>query len=236
MTDTPRLALPLLDAAQAQKHVTVNEALLRLDALSPLVIETVTLAAPPAGPAEGAVHAVPAGATGAWAGQGGSLALYIGGGWVFAPLAAGRIAWLAERGGAAVWDGAAWQALPLAVSPAGAAMQPFVAEVDHTVASGASSTVTAAIPAQSSVFAVTGRVIDTITGTAASFRLGVSGSDDRYGSGLGLASGSWLRGLTGQPVTYYADTDLLLTAEGGDFAGGTVRLCVHGFSFGLPAV
>ena len=33
MTDTANLLLPLLQAAQAQKHVTVNEALLRLDAL-----------------------------------------------------------------------------------------------------------------------------------------------------------------------------------------------------------
>ena len=35
MTDTtPRSGLPLLAAAQAQKHVTHNEALLQLDALS----------------------------------------------------------------------------------------------------------------------------------------------------------------------------------------------------------
>ncbi len=33
MTDTTRLGLPLLAPAQAQKHVTVNEALGRLDAV-----------------------------------------------------------------------------------------------------------------------------------------------------------------------------------------------------------
>ena len=32
MTDTSQLGLPLLEPAQAQKHVTVNEALVRLDA------------------------------------------------------------------------------------------------------------------------------------------------------------------------------------------------------------
>ena len=33
MPDTPNLALPLIAAAQAQKHVTHNDALLALDAL-----------------------------------------------------------------------------------------------------------------------------------------------------------------------------------------------------------
>jgi hypothetical protein len=55
----------------------------------------------------------------------------------------------------------------------------------------------------------------------------VAGSDNRYGSGLGLALNSYLRGLSGAPVTYYADTPLLLTAEGGAFAAGTVRLALH---------
>ena len=38
MTDTKRLGLPLMDAAQAQKHVTHNEALVRLDALTHLTV------------------------------------------------------------------------------------------------------------------------------------------------------------------------------------------------------
>ena len=40
MTDTPRLALPAIEAAQAQKHVTHNEALVLLDALTHLAAET----------------------------------------------------------------------------------------------------------------------------------------------------------------------------------------------------
>ena len=43
MTDTPRLALPVIEAAQAQKHVTHNEALVLLDALVQLTIESRTL-------------------------------------------------------------------------------------------------------------------------------------------------------------------------------------------------
>jgi hypothetical protein len=85
------------------------------------------------------------------------------------------------------------------------------------------------------VFGVTGRVLADITGTLTSWRLGVSGSDDRYGSGIGTLAGSWLRGLTGTPLTYYAPTELLLTAEGGTFDGaGDVRLAVHYATIGLP--
>ncbi len=39
MTDTPHLALPLLAAAQAQKHVTHNEALAMIDALVHLAVK-----------------------------------------------------------------------------------------------------------------------------------------------------------------------------------------------------
>ena len=84
------------------------------------------------------------------------------------------------------------------------------------------------------VIGVTGRVSGTISGALSGWRLGISGADNRYGSGLGLNVGSWIRGLTGAPVTYYADTDLLLTPEGGDFAGGSVRICVHLLQLELP--
>ena len=52
MSDTQRFAMPLLDAAQAQKHVTVNEALARIDALAAGQALTVGDTAPPASPTE----------------------------------------------------------------------------------------------------------------------------------------------------------------------------------------
>src|SRR5262245_60444 len=65
MSQSSRLGLPYLAAAQAQKHVTVNESLLRLDALTQLSAVSATLAAQPAGPADGDVYILPAGKTGA---------------------------------------------------------------------------------------------------------------------------------------------------------------------------
>lgn len=79
---TPRFALPLLYAGQAQKEVFVNEALLRADAL----IHATVLgrnATPPAAPSAGDAWLVAAGATGAWAGKTDCLALFQGGGWTF---------------------------------------------------------------------------------------------------------------------------------------------------------
>ncbi|MFC5421815.1 DUF2793 domain-containing protein [Bosea eneae] len=52
MSDTPRLGLPLLAAGQAQKHVTHNDALMRLDALVHLVVSSRTQTVPPASPGE----------------------------------------------------------------------------------------------------------------------------------------------------------------------------------------
>jgi hypothetical protein len=69
MTKTTNLALPFIDAAQAQKHVTHNEALQLLDALVQLSAIARDQTAPPASPAEGERYLVGAGATGAFAGK-----------------------------------------------------------------------------------------------------------------------------------------------------------------------
>ena len=71
MTNTSRLGLPVIDAAQAQKHVTYNEALILLDALTQLAVENRTLTTPPGTPADGACYIPAVGATGAWAGGAG---------------------------------------------------------------------------------------------------------------------------------------------------------------------
>ncbi|WP_254695221.1 DUF2793 domain-containing protein [Leisingera sp. NJS201] len=91
MTQTsPILALPYLMPAQAQKHVTHNEALQMLDALVQLRVEGFDAAAPPAGPAVGETHALAAAPTGAWAGHGAEIAVWQGEGWLFlAPSPAG---------------------------------------------------------------------------------------------------------------------------------------------------
>lgn len=119
----PVLGLPYLQPAQAQKHVTVNEALRTLDAVAQLAVADRDRTAPPALPAPGDRHIVAAGATGAWAGQDHRIALWEApGAWVFLAPGPGWRAWVAAEGAVATFDGAAWagpEALPLAADRLG---------------------------------------------------------------------------------------------------------------------
>jgi hypothetical protein len=72
MTDTANLALPLVQPAQAQKHVTVNEALARIDGLAQLTLQSVSETVPPVSPAEGTAYGVPSGAVECLGGAGGA--------------------------------------------------------------------------------------------------------------------------------------------------------------------
>ena len=114
MPDTsPNLALPYLLPAQAQKHVTHNDALQMLDALAQLVVEAFGATTPPASPAVGLVWSVGSGATGDWAGKAGKLALRVAGGWIFLSPLEGWRAWGRSEAELRVWRGSSWQALPL---------------------------------------------------------------------------------------------------------------------------
>ena len=64
MAETVHLGLPLLEASQAQKHVTHNEALLLLDAAIQLSVVSRAIANPPALPEEGDRYLVAAAPTG----------------------------------------------------------------------------------------------------------------------------------------------------------------------------
>jgi hypothetical protein len=105
---TPILALPLILPSQADKHVTHNEALLHLEAITQLAVLTAHLTAPPANPAQADRHLIAAGATGAWAGKAGQIALWRDETWqCFAPRPGWRVHVLSD-GRALVHDGAQW--------------------------------------------------------------------------------------------------------------------------------
>ena len=108
MTDTPFLGLPLIEAAQAQKHVTHNEALTRLDMIVQLAVESRELTAPPSTPAEGDRYIVKATGTGAFAGKDNQIAKYSGASWLFFPPRTGWLAFVADEGALLAWDGSAW--------------------------------------------------------------------------------------------------------------------------------
>lgn len=117
MTDTAHLALPLLSAAQAQKHVTHNEALALLDALTQLSVADRTRSAPPTTPSDGDRHIVAASPTGVWAGRAQAIAWFDVNLWRFLAPEIGWIAWVAAESLALVWTGTTWAPL-VAVNPA----------------------------------------------------------------------------------------------------------------------
>ncbi len=109
---TANLGLPFLMPAQAQKHVTVNESLLRLDALVQLAVESRSVSAQPGSPADGAVWIAPAGKTGPeWGGYADwSLAHYRDGAWEPIAPRQGWRAWVKDEECAVTWTGSAWSA------------------------------------------------------------------------------------------------------------------------------
>ena len=116
MSTTPRSALPLLAAAQAQKHVTHNEALLQLDALGCARFLDRDLSAPPSSPADGDTYLVKATASGDWTGQDGNIAYAVDGAWRFTQPFAGLMAYVADEGIFVVFTGSSGSISP-AFSP-----------------------------------------------------------------------------------------------------------------------
>ena len=227
MADTSQFGMPLLAAAQAQKHVTVNEALSVIDAVAQLRLISASLTEPPVSAIPGETYAVASGATGEWFGEDGKIAIAVNGSWRFVTPKAGWQAFNEETGSNHLFDGTDWLDSTIAATVNGTATVQHIAEHDHVVSAGPNSVTTFHIPKDSVVTGVSGRVISTLTGALTSWDLGVPGFLNRYGSGLGTGMNSYALGITGNPTAYYANTPLELTAQGGDFASGTVRLAIH---------
>jgi hypothetical protein len=106
--NSPILALPFLMPSQAQKHVTHNEALRRLDIVVQLSVVAFDATTPPADPAEGEVHALGAAPVVAWAGHAGDLAAWLDGTWHFVTPLEGWRAWGKAEQQVRVWTGSDW--------------------------------------------------------------------------------------------------------------------------------
>ena len=115
MSNSNRLALPFIDAAQSQKHVTHNEAVVALDALVHLAVKARNVVAPPAAPVEGDRYLVPPGASGAFAGHADAIAAFDNGGWTFLAPKAGWRAYIESEGLFLLFDGATWKDVGLSL-------------------------------------------------------------------------------------------------------------------------
>jgi hypothetical protein len=116
--ETTHLQLPLLAAAQSQKHITHNDAVLRLDALVQLAVKDRVLTAPPGSPSDGDRHIPASGSTGAWQDWDLNIAWYSDGVWTKLVPRRGWIAHVEDEEILLVWDGADWAGVPLSNSQA----------------------------------------------------------------------------------------------------------------------
>ncbi len=100
--------LPLIQPAQAQKHVTHNAALTALDVLVQTSATSRTVTVAPVGAVSGDCYIVAAGATGVWLGQDLSVAVYSGSFWDFYAPKTGWRVWIEAENAEAVFNGTVW--------------------------------------------------------------------------------------------------------------------------------
>jgi hypothetical protein len=232
MTDTPRLALPAIEAAQAQKHVTHNEALVLLDALTHLTVESRALSAPPGSPTEGNSYIPASGAGGAWSGWDGQIVLYSGGAWVRITPVPGMKAWIRAERLTVTYEDGLWRD-GIALTAHGGRVTLRAKEEELILGGTFTETTDAAfIPDRAIVLGVASRTTLLITG-ATSYGVGVSGNSTQFGNLLGIALGSTNNGVIG-PSAFYTNTRVRVTANGGNFTAGRVRLIVYFLEMSVP--
>lgn len=140
---TARFNLPLLVVSQAQKEVTHNEALVKIDALLHSVAEAI-ISSPPALTDDniGQCWLIGDAATGDWTGKSDQLAIWIGNDWRFISPTAGMRLWLRAENRDAVFTGGDWILAPVVADPVGGAVidlearRAIIALLDHLRATG----------------------------------------------------------------------------------------------------
>ena len=105
---SPTLSLPYLQPAQAQKHVTHNEALRILDAVTQLSVLSTTLSEPPETPNNGDRYLVGPAAAKDWVGQENAIAVWAENAWTFYAPGVGWRVDVASSGQVLRFDGVAW--------------------------------------------------------------------------------------------------------------------------------
>ncbi len=200
---SPHLLLPYILAAQAQKHVTHNEALRLLDALVQLSVLDRDLTAPPSLPIDGDRYIVASGATGLWAGWDLNVATWIDGVWMRLVPRPGWLAWIADETVAAVWTGTIWKLIGVPQDVSDAVFS-LVNDVDPTkramfslsgITTATTRTFTLpntsselAILAGTQTFSGNKTFSGTLTASGATATIGTSAATATYGMGTGATT------------------------------------------------
>ena len=194
MADTPNIRLTFIEANQAQKHITVNEAFRALDALVQPAVESTGLNTPPGSPVDGARYVVGPSPTGAWAGQAFAIAAWQDGAWAFYLPAEGWSAWDRATDAALTFLGGAW--VRQAALPCPDNLFRLADDADPTKLAAfdisglsAGTTRTFTLPNLSATLAHLGNAAQTFTGATtfsnAAVTIGTATTTATYGIGIG---------------------------------------------------
>ena len=234
---TPNLNLPYLMPDQAQKHVTINDAVRRIDGLLQLSVRSMALAQPPAQAVNGMRYIVPDNADGAWQNQDGKLAIYEDTGWQFMTPRLGWRLWDEASDSFYVFADNGWQSLNVGTSsgglPSGMNIARSRAEFDFSDALP-----TLNLPSHSLCLGVSGRVIETIIGPS-SWQVGIGGQggqNDKFAAGLGLSIGTQIIGPANPPFAVWQNTPIRLTPLGGNFIAGIAVIDAFYLSLSPPEI
>lgn len=229
---TGNFNITTLSASQNQKEVTINDAFYLIDALLRAGALSAGDTTPPGSPAEGDVYILGGSPTGAWSGQGNKIAYYANG-WKFITPAQGMRLWVNDISRRYFYNGSTWYEDGFFVETSGEYFRAQRKQVIKSALSGGTVTETNFIPDRALVFGLSLRVTTLITG-ATSFNAGYTGSLSAFGSSIGVALDTTNIGLLGNPQGFFANTNLVFTANGGNFSAGQITAVLHYLEFKGP--
>ena len=230
-TKTPLLGIDYLMPEQAQKHVTINDALRRFDGLVQLSVINRTETSPPASPENGDRYLIAANASDAWQRHAGKLALFEDSGWAFVEPQIGWSLWDAATKSLLVFDGDDW--LNLTADKTDQTPSLFVS--DEAEFDLANETGSLTIPSHITFLGVSARVLDKTSGPS-NWQLGTNADSRRFGSGLSIVAGAEMRGPSSPPQVYWSSERVMVSSGGPAFEAGRVAVAIHYIKLPLPSL
>jgi hypothetical protein len=145
----------------------------------------------------------------------------------------GLKAWVRDERATVTYEDGVWRD-GLALTASGGRVTLRAKEEELTLSGAYTETADSAfIPDRSIVLGVAARTTLAITG-ATSYGVGTGAESAKFGDLLGIALDSTNIGAIG-PAAYYADTKVRVTANGGNFTAGKVRLVCYFLEMSAPS-
>ncbi len=216
---TINLEMPYILPSQAQKHVTHNEALQRLDAVTQLTV-TASLSTPPSDPQEGTCYNIDTSPAGAWTGKTGKLAFRQDGDWIFITPREGWRGWFLAEDGMKIHDGSGWAAYDAIGTPAMLGINTSADSTNRLAVSAAATLLTHAgtghqVKVNKSAAADTASLLFQ-SGWSGRAEMGLAGSDD-FSVKVSPDGSAWTSALsiTGQGQVRMPQRPLVRATRGG---------------------